>query len=151
MQLFQPWSGFYEYRSEQTLDGKKKIPQAFSTCPVAYALSLIGGKWQLPIIWVLSRNTVLRYNELKRKVSGITNMMLSQSLKELEHNGLVARTQYMEIPPRVEYSLTEAGLSLLPALEELARWGTKQMERRQRHPAELAPDENRHDPGENLA
>lgn len=95
-------------------------------CPVIYALSLIGGKWHLPVIWTLSRHKLLRYNELKRNICGITNMMLSQALKDLESNGLINRVQYNEIPPRVEYSLTEAGLSLLPALDELAKWGVKQ-------------------------
>lgn len=106
----------------------KKIHEEISQCPVSFALKLIGGKWHLPIIWILSQKGTLRYNELKRNVKGITNMMLTQSLKELEANGLVKRVQYLEIPPRVEYSLTEAGESLLPALHELARWGEKQME-----------------------
>lgn len=101
-----------------------------SICPLTYALDLIGGKWRLPIIWALSQNNILRYNELKRKVDGITNMMLSQSLKEMESYGLVNRKQYMEIPPRVEYSLTEAGKDLIPALQSLAKWG-KQMRNNQ--------------------
>ncbi|MCG8484990.1 MAG: helix-turn-helix transcriptional regulator, partial [Clostridia bacterium] len=89
-------------------------------CPLTYALDLIGGKWRLPIIWALSQNDTLRYNALKRKIDGITNMMLSQVLKEMESYGLVNRKQYMEIPPRVEYSLTDAGKNLIPALESLA-------------------------------
>lgn len=101
-----------------------------SNCPLTYALDLIGGKWRLPIIWALHKNDTLRYNELKRKVDGITNMMLSQCLKEMEMYGLVNRKQYMEIPPRVEYSLSEAGEDLIPALESLARWG-KGMKSRQ--------------------
>ncbi|WP_105614660.1 winged helix-turn-helix transcriptional regulator [Vallitalea okinawensis] len=92
-------------------------------CPLTYALDLISGKWRLPIIWALSQNHTLRYNELKRKIEGITNMMLSQSLKEMESYGIVHRKQYMEIPPRVEYSLTEEGKDLIPALESLAKWG----------------------------
>ncbi|MEG0773446.1 helix-turn-helix domain-containing protein [Clostridium sp.] len=95
-------------------------------CPLTYALDLIGGKWRLPIIWALNQNTTLRYNELKRKIHGITNMMLSQSLKEMEGYGLINRQQFMEIPPRVEYSLSEVGKDLIPALESLAKWG-KQM------------------------
>ncbi|PAB58166.1 winged helix-turn-helix transcriptional regulator [Anaeromicrobium sediminis] len=104
-----------------------------NNCPLTYALNLIGGKWRLPIIWALSQNNTLRYNELKRKVDGITNMMLSQSLKEMENHGLVNRKQFMEIPPRVEYSLTEEGKDLIPALESLAKWGkgmkNKEMDR----------------------
>ncbi len=111
------------------MDNQKIADKKKSDCPVTYALSLIGGKWKLPIIWALSRNGVLRYNELRRKVYGITNMMLSQSLKELERNGLITRSQYMEIPPRVEYALTKAGMNLLPALNQLATWGTEQMKR----------------------
>ncbi|MCR4436385.1 MAG: helix-turn-helix domain-containing protein [Clostridiales bacterium] len=98
-------------------------------CPIKYSLSIIGGKWKLPIIWQLSQHEKLRYNELKRSVSGITNMMLTQSLQELQEHSIVKRTQYMEIPPRVEYSLTEAGRTLLPALYTLAQWGKAQMKR----------------------
>jgi DNA-binding HxlR family transcriptional regulator len=67
----------------------------------------------------------LRYNELKRNIEGITNMVLTQSLKELESDGIVNRKQYMEIPPRVEYSLTDSGKELIPALKALANWGKK--------------------------
>lgn len=94
-----------------------------NVCPLTYALDLIGGKWRLPIIWALSQDEILRYNELKRKIDGITNMMLSQVLKEMEGYGLVSRKQYMEIPPRVEYSLTQEGKDLIPALISLAKWG----------------------------
>jgi len=111
------------------MNSKKEFSEEMNSCPVTYALKIIGGKWQLPIIWVLSKNGTLRYNELKRKVAGITNMMLTQSLKDLEANGLVNRVQHMEIPPRVEYSLTDAGMSLLPALDELTRWGAEQMKK----------------------
>lgn len=97
----------------------------FDNCPITHALNLIGGKWRLPIIWALSRNGTMRYNELKKNISGITNMMLTQSLKELEADGIVNRKQFMEIPPRVEYSLTESGTELIPVLQALARWGGK--------------------------
>jgi DNA-binding HxlR family transcriptional regulator len=92
----------------------------FDNCPLTFALNLIGGKWRLPIIWALSKNGIMRYNELKMNIDGITNMMLTQSLKELELNGIVIRKQYMEIPPRVEYSLTNNGENLIPALKALA-------------------------------
>lgn len=94
-------------------------------CPLTFALNLIGGKWRLPIIWALSKNGTMRYNELKRSIDGITNMMLTQSLKELESYGIINRKQYVEIPPRVEYSLTEHGEDLIPALKALAHWGNK--------------------------
>ena len=97
----------------------------FDNCPLTFALNYIGGKWRLPIIWALSKNGTMRYNELKRSIDGITNMMLTQSLKELELNGIINRQQYMEIPPRVEYSLTDNGKELIPALKALANWGKK--------------------------
>ena len=97
----------------------------FDNCPLTYTLNLIGGKWRLPIIWALHKNDTMRYNELKRNIGGITNMMLTQSLKELEVDGIINRKQYMEIPPKVEYSLTENGEDLIPALKALAAWGSK--------------------------
>ncbi|MCA5964670.1 helix-turn-helix transcriptional regulator [Blautia sp. RD014234] len=94
-----------------------------TVCPLKYALNMVGGKWKLPIICILAREESVRYNSLKRKLVGITNMMLSQSLKELEENGIVHREQYNEIPPRVEYSLTKEGRSILEPLESLSKWG----------------------------
>jgi DNA-binding HxlR family transcriptional regulator len=94
-----------------------------NNCPLTYSLNLIGGKWRLPILWALWKNKTLRYNELKGQVEGITNMMLAQTLKELERNGMILRKQYMEMPPRVEYSLTKVGEQLIPSLESLAKWG----------------------------
>jgi DNA-binding HxlR family transcriptional regulator len=96
-------------------------------CPLIYALEIIGQKWKLPIMWYLFENDVTRYNELKRKVKGITNMMLTKSLKELEEHSLIVRIQYETIPPKVEYSLTERGKKLLPALNELSKWGEEQL------------------------
>ena len=75
----------------------------YDICPVVYSLDLLGRKWRLPILCELDKHGVMRYNELKRRISGITNMMLTQTLRELEANHLLSRTQYNEIPPRVEY------------------------------------------------
>lgn len=97
-------------------------------CPMTYAMSIIGGKWRLPIIWALHKKGIMRYNALDREISGITNMMLTQSLRELEAAGIITRTQYMEIPPRVEYALSEEGKALIPALKALAAWGQRQMD-----------------------
>lgn len=91
-------------------------------CPLLRALAVIGGKWKLPILWHLSGG-VVRYGELRRGVRGITHTMLAQCLRELEADGLVARRDYGERPPRVEYSLTGRGKALLPALGELYAWG----------------------------
>ena len=96
-------------------------------CPVIYALDIVGQKWKLPIMWYLLEAEPARYNELKRRIKGITNMMLTKSLKELEEHNLIVRTQYETIPPKVEYSLTERGKKLLPALNELNKWGKEQL------------------------
>ncbi|MBA1333726.1 MAG: Transcriptional regulator, HxlR family [Firmicutes bacterium] len=107
------------------MNDKALYKSNLDNCPLTFALNLIGGKWRLPIIWALSKNGTMRYNELKRSIDGITNMMLTQSLKELELCGIIKRKQFMEIPPRVEYSLTDNGESLIPALKALATWGNK--------------------------
>ena len=96
-------------------------------CPIIYALDIVGQKWKLPIMWYLFENETTRYNELKRRVKGITYMMLTKSLQELETYKLVIRTQYETIPPKVEYSLTERGKELLSTFNELYRWGEKQI------------------------
>lgn len=100
-----------------------KADQTLSACPLTAVLSVIGGKWKIPILCALSRAPETRYNELKRKVPQVTNTMLANSLRELESDGLVLRHQYAEMPVRVEYSLTETGKSLLPILTQLQTWG----------------------------
>lgn len=107
------------------MNDKRLYKSPFDKCPLTFALNIIGGKWRLPIIWALSKNGTMRYNELKRNIDGITNMMLTQTLKELESYDVIDRKQFMEIPPRVEYSLTDSGKSLIPALKAVADWGKK--------------------------
>lgn len=92
-------------------------------CPVSYALSILDGKWKLPIVWIVGKEKIIRFNELKRKLVGVSNIMLSKSLQELEADHVIVRKQYNEIPPRVEYSLTNLGESLTPALNLLGEWG----------------------------
>ncbi|MBE6476997.1 MAG: helix-turn-helix transcriptional regulator [Propionibacteriaceae bacterium] len=96
-------------------------------CPILYALSIIGQKWKLPLLWYLHERPTTRFNELKRRVPGISNLMLTKSLRELEGAGLVLRDQRDTVPPHVEYSLTARGEALLPALNELYSWGVEQM------------------------
>lgn len=96
-------------------------------CPITYALSIIGQKWKIPILWHLADEGTLRYNELKRGVFRITNIMLTKSLQDLEEHGLVMRKQYDSIPPKVEYSLTERGKSMIPLLREFDSWGKEQI------------------------
>lgn len=101
---------------------KNLVIYSTDKCPVGYAFKALEGKWKLPILWILSENGTLRYNQLK-KALGITNMMLTSTLKELEEFGFVTRTQYNEIPPHVDYSLSELGEKLLPVLNEFGTFG----------------------------
>lgn len=107
--------------------GEKSAPQVD---PLAYALATVGGKWKLRILLALSAKKGRRYGDVKRDVPEITDMMLSQSLKELTADGLVERTQYQEIPPRVEYAITAKGREVLPAIDALIKWANKRLEER---------------------
>ncbi|WP_088188256.1 helix-turn-helix domain-containing protein [Desulfosporosinus sp. FKA] len=91
-------------------------------CSMELTLALIGGKWKSLILWHLGDKT-LRYNEMRKILPNITPKMLTQQLRELEDCGLVKRFIYTQIPPKVEYSLTNAGKSLLPILDTLCKWG----------------------------
>lgn len=95
--------------------------------PFAYAMSLIDGKWKMHILFWLWKKEVLRYNELKRSLGTVTHKMLSTQLKELERDDLIVRTEYPQVPPKVEYSLSERGKTLMPVLQLLCRWGTEHM------------------------
>jgi len=91
-------------------------------CGVAVTLELIGGKWKGVILWHLSHRT-LRFSQLRRRLPGITQKMLTQQLREMERDGLVNREVFAEVPPRVEYSLTSLGVSLKPVLVRMCDWG----------------------------
>lgn len=97
--------------------------QKMSKCPLEYTMDFIGGKWKMIILWRLSGDGVMRYGEIKKKVSRISHKMLSQQLKELERDGLIVRNDYHQVPPRVEYSLTPRGTSLAPLLKNAFEWG----------------------------
>ena len=100
-----------------------------SGCPIKYLLGIFGGKWKLPIICALANGVPQRYSTIQRKLGNITNVMLSQSLHELEAAGMVHRKQYNEVPPHVEYTLTERGKSILPSLTQAAAWAVEDMKR----------------------
>ena len=91
--------------------------------PFAYAMSLIDGKWKMHILFWLWKTEVLRYGELKKCLETVTHKMLSAQLKELESNNLIIRKEYPQVPPKVEYSLSEKGLTLMPVLDALCHWG----------------------------
>lgn len=90
-----------------------------------YTMSIIGGKYKMIILYWLGEFTILRHNALHRLIGKISFKMLSSTLKELEKDGLVIRTVYPELPPKVEYSLSEKGKSLIPMLFSLCEWGDK--------------------------
>ena len=92
--------------------------------PFGYTLSLINGKWKMSILYLLSKEKVIRFNQLSRMLVGITYKTLSSQLKELEAVNLVVRKEYPQIPQKVEYSLTERGKSLIPILGSMCEWGT---------------------------
>ena len=124
-------------KKDKKKKGKKKAAQAEKpvTKPAAKkqttasedgmdkALQLVSGKWKLRVIWALRDGQEMRYSEVKRQVPGITDVMLSQSLRELAEDGLVERRQYGDLPPRVSYVLKEKAEGLIPALEAMSMWG----------------------------
>lgn len=100
---------------------KRKIEKEIR-CPLEYGLDIFGGKWNSRIICVLAAKKVLRYSELRREMGNITDAVLASALKGLMANGIVARRSFDEIPPRVEYSLSEKGESVVPILQSICQW-----------------------------
>ncbi len=98
------------------------------TCPVDLTIDVIGGKWSMWIIWSLLDKT-LRFGELKKCIPGITEKMLIQQLRSLEDYKVVSRKVYTQVPPKVEYSLTEHGEKLKPILMSIRSWGTEHLEK----------------------
>ena len=95
--------------------------------PVEFALDQIGGKWKMPILWRL-KDKVWRYGELRKSLKNITHKMLTQQLRELEADGYVHRKVYAEVPPKVEYTITERGQKAIPIIDTLRNWGLERME-----------------------
>ena len=100
---------------------KKKLDDDIR-CPLEYGLSVFGGKWKSRIICVLSANEKLRYSEIRKEMYNITDAVLASTLKDLISDQIVERKSYDEIPPRVEYSLTDKGKSVVPILQSICRW-----------------------------
>ncbi|HEY0297638.1 MAG TPA: helix-turn-helix domain-containing protein [Arachidicoccus sp.] len=96
-------------------------------CGVAKVMYLLGGKWKLLILWRISQQKTIRFNELKRTTNGITNMMLTRSLNELIEIGFVVRNDHQTIPPHVEYTLTDLGKTFIPMLKAINTWGTNHL------------------------
>ena len=99
-------------------------------CAVDYAFRRIGGKYKARILWHIHSSTILRYGELKRTLPDITTKMLTQSLRELEDDSLINRKVFHEVPPKVEYTLTDISKELIPSIKLIMEWGDKQMKQK---------------------
>lgn len=106
---------------------RKAEDEEINIKPFAYAISLINGKWKMHILFWLWKKEVLRYSDLKRALGKVTHKMLSNQLKELESDGVILRREYPQVPPKVEYSLTDLGKSMMPILSSFCKWGSENM------------------------
>lgn len=106
-----------------SMEAYERRIRSLTDTPFGYTLSMIGGKWRLVILYWLVEYGTIRFNELHRKIGTITYKTLSAQLKEMETDGLILRREYPQIPPKVEYSLSEKGRSLYPIMEAMCSWG----------------------------
>ncbi len=106
---------------------KEQLNSIIEICPVRNVVARFGNKWALLVILVLSENGPIRFNELGRKIPDISSRVLSATLRTLDADGLIVRDFYQEVPPRVEYSLSETGRSLVPIILQLTEWAQKNM------------------------
>ncbi|HLN95708.1 MAG TPA: helix-turn-helix domain-containing protein [Flavobacterium sp.] len=106
---------------EDTINKKRVFDE--ESCPIAATMRVLGGKWKPILINAIYQTAPARFGELKRSVTGITQSMLTSQLRELEDDGIISRKIYAEIPPRVEYTLTEFGLTLSPIMVAMGKWG----------------------------
>lgn len=111
-------------------DRTNKISCSNYRCEIEVVLEIISGKWNALILWTLGTEGTKRFGELKRSLPGVTQKMLTQQLRTLEKYGIVDRTVYPEVPPVVEYSLTEMGNKLMPIFKELDKWGKEYVDYR---------------------
>ena len=109
------------------------------TCPLNRAMALIGGKWKMQILCSLYNNGPTRYNQLKKTLDGVSNTVLANALRELEGDGLVHRQEYLEVPVRVEYAITEPCRQLIPILDALGDWSMASRRKKGRRRS-LRPD-----------
>lgn len=98
------------------------LPSGACRCPAEATLEVIHGRWKVPIIWHLFGGRK-RFSELRKALPGVSQKMLTQQLRELEGDGVVTRTVYAEVPPRVEYALTDRGMSIRPVVDAMCEWG----------------------------
>ncbi len=105
----------------------KKAKEYSSDCALSKVQKMVGGKWKLILLWYISEKP-RRFGEINRSFPDITQSMLTKQLRELEHDGLVHREVYKEVPPRVEYSLTNLGQQFVPILHNMYDWGERNLE-----------------------
>lgn len=117
---------------KQDVNSENKFVFDEHSCPVTATMQVMGGKWKAILINAIYLTSPARFGELRRSVKGITQSMLTSQLRELEDDGIISRKIYAEIPPRVEYTLTEFGLTLSPIMQAMANWGEeyKQVKRK---------------------
>ncbi|RAS73203.1 winged helix-turn-helix transcriptional regulator [Priestia endophytica] len=111
--------------------GEPPSEEQEEVCSLTLIQNVIAGRWKIIILWYISRRT-RRFNELQRLVPGISKGILTRQLRELEEDGLVHREVYKEVPPKVEYSLTQQGESFIPILDIMREWGGKYMEEKKK-------------------
>ncbi|WP_214408053.1 winged helix-turn-helix transcriptional regulator [Pseudonocardia lacus] len=116
-------------------------------CPIAPVVDIVFSRWTTPILWVLHEYGRQRFVELARRITTITPKVLTQRLRQLERDGMVTRTQHAEVPPRVEYEITDLGRSLAPLFAGLAEWGAENLDRVHRARATYDADPTRPLPG----
>lgn len=105
------------------------LDKNFPTCPIRNVLSRIGDKWSILILYTLNQKKFTRFKELHRSIPDISQKMLTSTLKTLESDGLIERKAYPEVPPRVEYSVSKRGDTLIPIIEELIAWASRNMKK----------------------
>ena len=106
----------------------ERFDEKYGQCPMYYTLSMLEGKWKWIIVWEIYKAEVIRYNKLKETLQPVAHKTLSQQLKALESSNLIHREQYNQIPPKVEYSLTEKGKTLIPLLNFMCEWGAQHVD-----------------------
>ena len=96
-------------------------------CPIKYLTKVLGGRWKLHILCILETGGTVRFGQIQKKLGNVSNVMLSQSLRELEQDGIIIRHQYNEVPPHVDYTMTKKGKKVIPALSMLGDWAKEYM------------------------
>ena len=109
-------------------DRNNKVSCGHYRCDIELTLEIIGGKWKSLLLWELHNHSVIRFNEFRRLIPEITQKMLSQQLRDLESNQIIQKKVYPQVPPMVEYRLTDVGENLIPILDSMDKWGKNYVE-----------------------